>query len=269
MQTSECLSGSNSATIHILMKTPKMLVTGAFLAATLPAFGAIAIHHYDFEGAGVIDRIGTANGSLNAGAQLVTGQLALDGVDDFVSFVDHIIPTSGGFTVGFFATATSLSSTYAEMISQGFSGGPGFYLGYNPSHHFRIGDLLQGTGIPFPSDGLAHHYAVTSGSDTRLYVDGLLLGVFGPITQTASGSGTRLGSQFSHHGEYFHGFMDDLWIFDGVLPQSEVAALVAVPEPQTTALVAGMASLLVTIQVVKERRKRISLGTELGQRGRL
>ena len=162
-----------------------------------------------------------------------SGKLNLDGIDDYVQFDQHIIPTIGDFSVSFFAQEVSPQTDYTEIISQGFSGGPGFYIGYDPSHDFRIGDDLLGTGIPFPSDGLLHHYAVTAGSDTRLYVDGALVATFDPITTTPDGDDTRLGRQFDPFTEYFDGNVDDLWVFSGTLTASEVARPVAPADNET------------------------------------
>ena len=146
------------------------------------ASSATALHHYAFGGPGVIDSVGTANGTLLNGASVSAGQLHLDGVDDYVQFQEDVVPTVGDFSVAFFAQEVSPQATYTEIISQGFSTGPGFYVGYDPDHNFRIGDDLLFTGIPFPSDGFLHHYAVTAGSDTRLYIDGSLVATFGPIS---------------------------------------------------------------------------------------
>jgi hypothetical protein len=95
------------------------------------------------------------------------------------------------------------------------------------------------TGVPFPSDGLAHHYAVTAGADTRLYVDGSLIATFGPITLTgAGGTDTRLGRQFDPFAEFFDGNIDELWVFQGALTAGEVANLAVVPEPSSLAMFA-------------------------------
>ena len=146
------------------------------------ASSGTALHHYAFDGPGVVDSVGTANGTLLNGASVSAGQLHLDGVDDYVQFQEDVVPTVGDFSVAFFAQEVSPQADYAEIISQGFSVGPGFYVGYDPDHNFRIGDDLLFTGIPFPSDGFLHHYAVTAGSDTRLYIDGSLVATFGPIS---------------------------------------------------------------------------------------
>jgi hypothetical protein len=102
-------------------------------------------------------------------------------------------------------------------------------VGYDASHNSRIGDVLWETGIPFPSDGFLHHYAVTAGTDTRLYIDGTLMATFGPISTTAGGDHTRLGRQFDPFAEFFNGNLDELWVFSGTLTADEVAALAAEP----------------------------------------
>ena len=191
------------------------------------ASSATALHHYEFDGLGVVDSVGTANGTLLNGASVLAGKLHLDGVDDYVQFHEHIVPTVGDFSVAFFAQEVSPQATFTEIISQGFSGGPGFYVGYDPAHNFRIGDDLFSTGIRFPSDGFLHHYAVTAGSDTRLYIDGTLVATFGSISTTAGGSHTLLGRQFDPFAEFFNGNLDDLWVFSGTLAADEVPALAA------------------------------------------
>ena len=223
-----------------------------FLSVQLSRAGsATALHYYAFDGPGVVDSVGTANGTLLNGASVSAGQLHLDGVDDYVQFDEHIVPTVGDFSVAFFAQEVSPQATYTEIISQGFSGGPGFYVGYDPAHNFRIGDDLLSTGIPFPSDGFLHHYAVTAGIDTRLYIDGSLVATFGPISMTAGGTHTRLGRQFDPFDEFFNGNLDDLWVFSGTLTADEVAALAAAnptptPSPTPTATATPTASATAT-----------------------
>jgi hypothetical protein len=219
-----------------IMKTEVKITFVAFLFLATAAY-AIPLHHYTFNDTGVTDSIGTANGTLLNGASVANGRLNLDGIDDYVQFSQHIIPTTGYFSVAFFAQELAPKTTYTEIISQGYSSGPGFYVGYNPSHNFRIGDNLTSTGVAFPSDGLVHHYAVTKGADTRLYVDGSLIKIFSAIGMTAAGDNTKLGCQFSGIGEYFKGNLDELYIFSGTLSASEVAAL-AIPEPATLAVFA-------------------------------
>ncbi|MCE5339533.1 MAG: PEP-CTERM sorting domain-containing protein [Planctomycetaceae bacterium] len=220
------------------MKVKVKIIVGMWLLFATGAYAASALHHYTFDGSAVIDLVGAANGTLLNGASVSLGKLNLDGVNDYVQFSQHIIPTTGNFSVAFFAQELSPKTTWTEIISQGYSGGPGFYVGTDPSHNFRIGDNLTSTGVPFPSDGLVHHYAVTKGVDTRLYVDGSLIKTFGSIGMTTGGSDTRLGCQFSYHGEYFNGNIDDLYIFSGTLTAGEIAALAVIPEPATIAILA-------------------------------
>ncbi len=220
------------------MKSP-ILISGLLLCAA-NVFAATLVHHYTFDGPGITDSVGTANATLLNGAILTSSRLNFDGIDDYAQFGEHIVPVAGSFSVAFFAQELSPKSYYSEIISQGFSAGPGFYIGYDLAHNFRIGDGIQNTGLPFPSDGLVHHFAITAGSDTRLYVDGSLRATFGPISMTATGDHTRLGGQYDvvpNTPEPFHGNLDDLRIYSGILTQTEIATL-AVPEPSTAMLLA-------------------------------
>jgi hypothetical protein len=228
-----------------IMKVKVKIIVGMWLLFATGTYAASAIHHYTFDGSAVIDSVGAANGMLLNGASVSLGKLNLDGVNDYVQFSQHIIPTTGNFSIAFFAQELSPKTTWTEIISQGYSSGPGFYVGTDPSHNFRIGDNLTSTGVPFPSDGLVHHYAVTKGADTRLYVDGSLIKTFGSIGMTTGGSDTRLGCQFSNHGEFFNGNIDDLYIFSGTLTAGEIAALAVIPEPATVCILSiGALSLI-------------------------
>jgi hypothetical protein len=208
------------------MKAQVALAVWLFVAAN--TFGATALHHYTFDGSGVADSIGSVNGSLLGGAALSSGMLTLDGTNAYVEFAEKLIPTNN-FSLAFFAQALSLTSSLVEMISQGFTYGPGFYLGYNgPDHWIRVGDQWQSTYRQFPVDGLLHHYAVTTGDlGACLYIDGLCVATNPPIQVTSGGENTRLGQQYGSWGEFFHGNIDELWVFSGVLTASEVAQLAA------------------------------------------
>ena len=222
------------------------LISASLLCAA-NAFAATLVHHFTFDGPGITDSVGTTNATLLNGATVTSSKIHFDGIDDYAQFGEHIVPVAGSFSVAFFAQELSPKSYYSEVISQGFSEGPGFYIGYDLAHNFRIGDGIQNTGLPFPSDGLVHHFAITAGSDTRLYVDGSLLAIFGSISMTPSGDHTRLGRQFDvgpNPSEPFHGNLDDLRIYSDILTPTEIANL-AVPEPSSAILIAfGTSGLL-------------------------
>lgn len=203
-----------------------MVCVGVFLAFRI--FGATPLHHYNFNGDGVIDLVGLANGTLQNGATVASGMLVLDGVDDYVQFGERLIPTAGSFSVIFSARELSPSSDRMEIISQGCSYCPGFYVGYYPSPMMRVGDEWQNTGVSFPSDELFHHYAVTmDDQETRLYIDGNLVATNPPVHLSVEGDATRLGMQFQSWGENFHGNIEELWVFNGSLTESEVKVFAA------------------------------------------
>lgn len=202
---------------------------GLFALLVATSAGAELVHHYPFDSAAE-DAVGSADGTLLNGAQVSAGLLVLDGIDDYVQFAEHIIPLSGDYTVAFFARQTQPQiDEFVELISQGFSTGPGFYLGHHRDGTIRAGDDWQNTGVDFPTDGKFHHYALVAdagNTQSLLYIDGLLRATHGTaITSTGEGTNTRLGSQFETGGtelEWFHGQMDDVRIYDTALGADEI-----------------------------------------------
>ncbi len=251
------LKPSRTANDNFVMRTRIAsvfaLLAGAGILAHSAA-AATALHHYDFNGAGVTDLIGSANGGLYNGAVVSGGMLSLDGINDYVEFGSRLIPAQAGtsrpgFSVAFMAQELAPTSDRAEIISQGYSYWPGFYVGYYPDNRgIRIGDQWQNTGLSFTMDQKFHFYAVTAdATSTSFYIDGVLAAGTGAIDLADAGY-TRLGCQFQSWGEFFHGNIDELWIFQGALTSSEVVALV--PEPSSLAL------LLVGSLVALKRARR-------------
>jgi len=203
--------------------------------------GALAgiIHYYPFT-TDATDAVGGAIGTLVGGASVVGGELLLDGINDYVQLGEHIVPTSGSYTVALFGRQSAPQSGVRELISQGFSEGPGFYIGHDPSDQIRVTDDWNNTGVAYPSDGQRHHFAVTVDSSagiTSLYVDGTLSATLGfAIATTSGGSNTRFGRQFSPIAEHFGGALDEIRVYDHALSATEIAAI---PEP-STALLLGL-----------------------------
>lgn len=200
------------------------------------------------------DSVGGANGTLYGGASITGGYLALNGSDAYVQIGSHIIPTSGSYSVAFWAQQYRGGSPIQEFVSQGYSTGPGFYVGTNGST-IRVTDLYPNTISP-PTDEAWHSYALTVDSvagTSALYLDGALMYSFSQaIAAGASGTNTRFGEQFGTAGgnntnfnEFLNGNLDDMRVYSGVLSSTEIAALTrSVPEPATIALIGiGLAGL--------------------------
>jgi predicted RNA-binding protein len=202
-------------------------VTTTFTAtATIAA--VTLIHHYPMT-TDVNDVVGTAHGSLIGGASMQEGVLSLDGSTEYVQFAEHLVPSTGSYSVAFFLRSRMSSAITASYISQGASGQPGFSIGH------QEGGLSGGEGWPFTGepapgpDGLYHHIVLTVdavGGSSRLYVDGVLQQTLGSaIPAPLGGTDTRLGRTFDPFANYFTGEMDELRIYSGVLNGTEVAAL--------------------------------------------
>ncbi len=188
------------------------------------------IHHYQFDG-DASDSVGDADGELMNGASIIDGSLLLDGNDDYVQFGTHIVPVKGSYTLAFFARQLSAQKGYAEFISQGKSMGPGFYIGQSPSGAIRVTDFSSdGTSAKMSTDGKWHHYALVvdaaSPGKTQLFIDNVPQVAFNRnLVSIESGSHTRLGRQFDPYKEFFHGQLDDIRIYDGVLTIAEISAI--------------------------------------------
>lgn len=225
-----------------------LLLVGIALVAP---FGARAtlLHQYNFNGS-VTDQVGTMNGTLVGGATAAGGSLTLNGSSAYAQLSGYAIP-SGDFSITFDATIVAIStSNYAEMISQGSSGDPGFYIGITPGPNssFRLGDSVSASTVAAPTDGKQHSYELISSAanGTQFFIDGTQ--VFTSATQATapqSGTDTRIGNQFSPYSEFLDGSISNLSIYSG-LPSA------AVPEPSGLALLAGGVVLLTLLP----RRRR-------------
>jgi len=169
--------------------------------------------------------------------------LNFNGTDNFVSTSAMVVPTSGDFTVEFWANVPVLlnsPSSLHEFVSQGSSGN-GFYIGYDQSSgNLRAGDLYQGTGVACPIGKWFHLALVNSGGTATLYINGVQRGT--PQTGysiSTTGSNFTIGQQFSPFNELINGSIDELRVWSVARTPAEIkAAMLAGVAPTTTGLVA-------------------------------
>jgi hypothetical protein len=213
------------------------------VASAAPA--ATLTHAYEFT-SGVTDTVGGVNGTLYNGASVSGGKLLLDGIDDFTELSGKIIPTDGSdysLLVRYSTSGLSQNYYYEEIVSQGSSGGPGFYLGYVGGDVRLTDHFAGGTGNALSQNGGFHDLLVTSGAGgTRLFIDGV--SVYTTATYLSvgtSGSNTRFGNQFCCYTENFKGSLDSVRVFSGLATYAEATSGLAslVPEPASWAMMIG------------------------------
>jgi hypothetical protein len=167
------------------------LIPGSLLAAT-PATAAL-LHDYSFDNAST-DSVGGMNATLEGSATVSSGGLVLNGSSAYAQISGFAIPNSD-FSITFDATIAAYSSGIVEMVSQGYSGGPGFYIGL-AGGEFRLGDSLAGIPVATPSLYVSHAYELISdASGTQFFIDGTEV-YSSPIAVTApqTGTETRVGT---------------------------------------------------------------------------
>jgi hypothetical protein len=201
---------------------------------------ATLLHSYDFAtsvGGNVLDLTGSEDGVLQGDAHVAGGKLVLDGSGDAVQFATQLIPFASDFSVFLRVQIPEPVNGISEIIAQGGSGGPGFYIG-NYGAVYRLTDVYYSTSIPFHVDDGFHDLLLTNAAS-----DGFRFSIDGTEVFSAAAAGfggpcaTRLGDQFcAAYGEWFKGEIDTLKIYSGVATYAQATATGgtgAVPEPAT------------------------------------
>jgi Concanavalin A-like lectin/glucanases superfamily/PKD domain len=174
---------------------------------------------------------GANNGTLMNGATFATGEVgeafSFDGVDDYVS----VPGTWGGgpeATIDAWVQTTATTDDFQAIVSSTELGefvhlqlfDAGNIVAYTDG-----GSVFMPIVLQTPTDVYRHiAFSIKSG-DSRLYVDGQLVGLntltFTTITPT---SNLRIGSGFLG-GRFFEGAIDEVEIFDRALSASEIQAI--------------------------------------------
>jgi len=140
------------------------------------------------------------------------------------------IPQSGPFTVSVKAKWEGAApGDFVEIISQGYSGNSGFYIGLDGSGGIRVGDSWNNrnsTAARMPQDGLWHCYqVVVSGNNASLFVDGVESATTQQFRNPLPGTNTRIGAQFQSYGEFWNGSIADVEIYGTALSKDSLDAV--------------------------------------------
>ena len=203
------------------------------------ADAATLIGHWNFD-ENLNDSSGSVNGAFNGGtpnyvAGKINQALEFDGVDDFVSLPYATNLTA--YTIALWVKPAEPEQA-SSIVVRTNNAGPTT----NWSHQLRIN--TQGTfhhylwdnserhvqGVTRIEADVWYHVALTSENNgqMRLYVNGLEEGM--PVSLGAmwtAGDRFLVGSNSGHAMGWFQGTVDDLRIYDGLLPAVEIARLAA------------------------------------------
>lgn len=235
------------------------------LFAGTSASAATLLHHWTFDVDGS-DAAGSADTTLDAGTAIVAGQFgnALSTPSTAAGAVAApgavVLPTSDfSFVAWVKQDASNTEGNGTIMGNQEGGAVAGVFLradteGVDGDLFGRVnnasGDLIEGGTI---ANNVWTHVAMTVSSvdGLTIYVNGVSAGnnaagtshvLVNPLTTTFE-IGTRSGNEV----QAFHGLIDDVAIYNGVLDATDLADIIAngvVPEPSSLALLA-MGGLLI------------------------
>lgn len=138
-----------------------------------------------------------------------------------------LVPQTGPFTVEFWVYDRSTSSSYVEFISCPLSGKM-FYVGKiinTQNLRFSLCGVQGGvSGFNVPLNTWSHIAISYDGANTfSAYLNGILVFTTTNGTHdTASGSATRIGRQFSPYNEYCDSIISEIKIWDVIRTQAEI-----------------------------------------------
>jgi hypothetical protein len=139
--------------------------------------------------------------------------LSLNGTTDYVTTGAYVVPTSGDFTVEFWANLATLQAGLHEFVSQGTGTTNGFYIGYDGGGNIRCGDLFMSTATPVPVNQWFHLALVNSGGTATLYVNGVQKATHAGYSIASGSSFFRIGQQFAPYDEKMPGIMDEVRVW--------------------------------------------------------
>lgn len=234
---------------RIVLVAAAILFTGVSLA---PA--ATMVHHWTMdEGSGVTatDSAGSISGTLSDGASFtasgqVSGAIDLDGSTGHVALGDDVLPVND-FSITAWIKANSLvtASDDSNVIFAQYWGGDGRFL--FDVREQKVDLFNGGGGRPGVVSGSTvldtdtwYHVALTvdASGAAAVYLNGDLEATASGVAVEVGSAPSDIGSSQAFFGSfgYFDGKIDDVRVYDGVLSQADVQALV--PEPASIGLVA-------------------------------
>jgi len=152
--------------------------------------------------------------------------LSFNGTSAYVGTSTGVIPSSGDFTVEFWAVCPAAPSTYKEILSQGSSGNA-LYIGTDTANNIRLGDAwgTVSPAVAFPVGGWHHFAVVKSSANTIFYLDGTnRLARGSGMANPAASTGLQFGCQYGGIGEYWPGSIGDVRVWSEALSAAQIAA---------------------------------------------
>lgn len=153
--------------------------------------------------------------------------LSLNGSDAYVDIAAHPALNARVFTIAGWINQNGLTQggTYQRWTSRGSDSFETAVSASGVLSVYPSAGTWRSTGYSLPSTGWRHIALTADGTNMQLFVNGTLTSTI-PFTNTPSGM-MRFGMRVNGGGELLRGLLDDMALWDEVLPASSIAALAA------------------------------------------
>ncbi len=201
-----------------------------------PTQGLVAAYSFEENGGNIIaDASGKGNhGILKEATHVLSGRhhgkmLKFDGVNDWISVKDSpSLDLSSGYTLE--AWVRPLSAGPGNIITKEQVGGSVYSLYSSQNANVPIAALNDGTAYRVvsgpavvPINKWTHLVSTYNGAYQRLYVNGVQVAIRAQTGSIKKSNGVlRIGGN-SIWGQYFHGYIDDIRIYNRALNNTEIA----------------------------------------------
>ncbi|MCC7335950.1 MAG: DUF4082 domain-containing protein [Pirellulaceae bacterium] len=206
----------------------------------------------------VQDHSGNNNNGSISGALFATGfagtALFFDGIDDLISIADSdSLDLSDGLSLEAWVRPADLQGSSAVILKERSGNGLAYALyasdstGAAPSAYVRAGGADVGlvAASPLPLNTWSHVAATFDSQNFQVFVNGVLANQQ-PLTEpiAATGQPLQIGGTTTYANEFFHGFVDEVRVYNRPLTPAEIRYNMSQPVQGTLDAIAPVGAIV-------------------------
>ena len=146
--------------------------------------------------------------------------LSFDGVDDYISFANSVIPTTGDVSVQVWAYAEQ-NNGYSNIIAQGDPTNGAYFVSYESDNQMRISHEWSNIDVAYPFGEWVQITVVKNDGGTKLYFDSQLAAET-TSTMLPTDNPLFIGVQYNGNNEHWSGNIDEVRLWNIALSDAEI-----------------------------------------------